>query len=887
MNKGLPAQELIARFEAEQKFPLDPFQKDAIRHLSEGKSVLVSAPTGSGKTVIAEFAIEMALNSGTRCIYTTPLKALSNQKFRDLSRQMGDKIGLVTGDVVIRPEAPALIMTTEILRNILHVDPSRVEDVSQVILDEAHYLGSDGRGTVWEETIVFLGKKTSITALSATIANAQELADWVSSVHKEMVVVSHTERPVPLAAYVAMPKVVPLFNKQGRVRVRTFATEGHIEVPEPPEYVRELDQKGMLPAISFVFSRLGCETQAQQVIRANLGLTNGNEKRLIREAVEKAIAQTPGMMSSLSTKKWLANLTEGVAPHHAGLLPPLKLLIETLFQRGLLKLVFATETLAAGINMPARTVVLSSLSKRTDEGHRNLTVGEFHQMTGRAGRRGMDPIGYVVTLASTRYTPDELVELVKGKVEPLRSRFTLNYNMVANLTNHYELEVARRIVEQCFSQFQNDHAVQGLTENRRKAQERFDSLVPTCPTTGNTLRMEELDAFRNLKSQHDSLRKRLFALETDRQYLPFREANAILEAAEEGSWLLVHPPGALPQVAILLAKQSIKTGEIRYSVLLESQMMMQLGVKHLIAPLPGHRAEGIPGNLVQRSCRLSYLQTLSIRECPVTWGEWVAKSGLNLEELKLPVEESPEIVRARAKQAKITAQMEEHPCSRCKMRRNCLFIAKEHRLLAEEIHRSDSEIEMIRSNNWRQFLSLQAVLNDAGYMRERELLARGVAIAHIRTSNAMLAAEAVASGLMENLSPAHLAAVTSGIVAEPVRGRQYWRPMRHAPEVDAVFDQLQKAVKPLHKIQERYQVEQPLSLFVDYSGVTQAWAQGSTWDQIIEPTGIDEGSLVRHLRQVLDLLSQFREIPGVAEGFRKHASEAMELIDRDIVKEVF
>ncbi|MGE5707054.1 MAG: DEAD/DEAH box helicase, partial [Bacteroidota bacterium] len=746
-------EDLFAQVVENQPFPLDPFQLEAIQNLADGKSVLVSAPTGSGKTVVAEFAIHLALGTNTRCIYTTPLKALSNQKFRDLRKQLGDKVGLVTGDVVINPEAPALIMTTEILRNILHIDPSRVEDVSQVVLDEAHYLGSDGRGTVWEETIVFLGKQTTITALSATIANSQELADWVSGIHKEMKVIYHEERPVPLEAYVAAPKVIPLFTKKGGLRIKQFIRDGHLQIPEPPEYVKELDELGMLPAISFVFSRMGCEAQALSVVRANLKLTNKQEKRQIEEAVAQAIEQTPGMLNSAGTKRWLDILPEGVAPHHAGLLPPLKFLIETLFQRGLIKIVFATETLAAGINMPAKTVVLSSLSKRTDEGNRNLTVGEFHQMTGRAGRRGMDPVGFVVVLASNRYAPDEVAMLVKGKVEPLRSRFTLNYNMVSNLVHNYELAAARRIVEQCFSQFQNDHAVQDLTEDRKRSADRLEGLTPTCPTTGETLRIKETESYRQLKSQHDSLRKRLAGLEAARQYLPFRQANHLMDQAEPGGWLLVHPPGfGVPQIAILLTKQTIKSGEVRYGVLLENKTIVQLGAKHLIALLPGHHAEGIPGALIHRAERLNFLQSMSLPDMPIIWKEWVAKSGLDLEELKLPVEESSEVAKCRVKFEKIQEQVEQHPCTRCRIRRNCLSIAKEYQLLSQSVRRFDQEIEMIRSNNWRQFLALQAVLNQAGYMRERELLARGVAISHLRTTNEMIAAEAIASGLLEHLS---------------------------------------------------------------------------------------------------------------------------------------
>ncbi|HBN08024.1 MAG TPA: hypothetical protein DD435_05045 [Cyanobacteria bacterium UBA8530] len=641
---------------------------------------------------------------------------------------------------------------------------------------------------------------------------------------------------------------------------------------------------------------MGCESQAHQVIRANLGLTDNTERSQIQEAVKAAIAQTPGMLNSNNTKRWLDSLVEGVAPHHAGLLPPLKLLIETLFQRGLIKIVFATETLAAGINMPAKTVVLSSLSKRTDDGNRNLTVGEFHQMTGRAGRRGMDKIGYVVTLASTRYSPDELVGMIRGKVEPLRSRFTLNYNMVSNLIHRYELPAARRIVEQCFSQFQNNHAVQELLLEKKKSQDRLTELTPVCPGTGETLRIDELESFRNLKSQLDSLRKRLDALESVRQYLPLRQANNLIENTPIGGWLLVHSPGTpLPQIAILLSKQPVKSGDIRYGVLLEApnpqqleaRTIQQLGPKHLIAVLPGHRAEGLPGGLVKKSERLNYLQSQEFGNPDLPWREWVAKSGLNLEELNLPVEESPEITKARAKHQKLSDDLTGHPCARCRLKRTCLGMAKEHNLLSEAVRRNEQEVELIRSTNWRQFLALQAVLNQAGYMRERELLARGVAIAHLRTSNALIAAEAIASGRLDDLPPHALAAATSGVMAEPVRGKHYWHPMRHGEEVEDVFQHLFQIARHLQKVQEKFSVDQTVTVVSEYAGITQAWAKGAQWNQLIEPTGIDEGTLVRHLRQVIDLLTQFKEIPGLSEAFKARLMEAAHLIDRDIVKEVF
>ncbi|MBO9542252.1 DEAD/DEAH box helicase [bacterium] len=880
---------LVAAFARTQKFPLDPFQIEAMEALASGRSVLVSAPTGSGKTVVAEFAVFLALESKTRCIYTTPLKALSNQKYRDLKAALPGQVGLITGDVVLEPEAPVLIMTTEILRNILHADPTRVEDVSHVVLDEAHYLGSEGRGTVWEETIVFLNKHTSVTALSATIPNAEELATWVGTVHKPMQVVYHAERPVPLESYVASPNVKKLFTSTGKLAVKRFGDdEGWVAPPEPVEVVKDLQNKEMLPAIYFVFSRLGCEEQARDVINADLMLTTPEERKRIRHMVEAAVRQTPGMLGSHATKKWLDLLPYGVAPHHAGLLPPLKYLIERLFQRALIKVVFATETLAAGINMPARTVVLSSVIKRTDEGHRVLTVSEFQQMMGRAGRRGMDEVGYGVVVSSHRYSPMEIGHLATSQAEPLKSRFALNFNMVANLTHRYEPDQARKIVEQSFAQFQSSGAVASLFDRKRRTQERLEALDERCPFDEAKERVDLLDRLKLLRNDRESLRKRLAGMESSRQYTSRQSATSQLLKASFGSWVLVHPPGATsPELGVLLDVQTVKSGDVHYSVLLETPSITRLGGRHLVMVLPGEPVTTIPEEVVVKAGRISYLQQHTPGDYRPTWHEWIERSGLDLEAMVKPITEPPEIFKAKAKLKEVTQELERFPCSSCKVRKACQESVRDRRILGQEIGRFNKEIDVLHSNHWRGFLKLVRFLEETGFLRGRELLARGQALTSVRTTNELVAAEALASGMLEGLEPVKLAAATSALVAEPVRGRQSWRGLKFDPELHILFERLAKDAKRLAKRMLELEIEQPIYLVPDYVGLTQAWAEGLEWGPIIEASGIDEGQLVRHLRQVIDMLQQFREIPGLGETFRARAREAAELLDRDIVKEVF
>lgn len=885
---GVSTSDLVDRFVARQPFPLDEFQLQAIGHLSDDRSVLVSAPTGSGKTVIAEFAVFAALESGRRCVYTTPLKALSNQKFRDLRDYLGDRVGLMTGDVVINPEASVLIMTTEILRNILQADPDRVADVSHVILDEAHYIGSEGRGTVWEETIVFLNKGTLVVALSATIPNAEELATWVSEVHRPMAVVFHAERPVPLESYVATPDIHRLFQ-HGRLAFRQFSRNGWVDLPDPVDVVRGLRVKRMLPAIYFVFSRLGCEQHAQDVIAADLDLTSKEERAEIGARVQDAMRQTPGLLGSSSSRKWLEELPNGVAPHHAGLLPPLKLVIEKLFQRGLIKVVFATETLAAGINMPARTVVISNIAKRTDEGVRMLTVGEFQQMTGRAGRRGMDKVGYGVVLASHRYTPLDIVHLVKDPVEPLRSRFTLNYNMVANLTHRYEPEVARRIVEQSFASFQNDALIAHLVKQRRDASKRLGRLELTCPVKGDQPRPEILARYDTIRGKRESLKKRLGAMMAQRRYIPRPIAVDAIEQAPVGAWLMVHLPGRTrPELAILLNKQITKSGDAHFTVLTDLPAMIRLGTAHLVqvmdAPPVRH---AVPRPMAMRARGLSYLQQVKPGDYEPDFKTWLEESGLDPADFEWTLKEPPDIARARAKLDEVVLELNKVPCTSCRVRLECEDLVERHRGLEKEVSHLGRDIEQVKSSHWRGFQALHRVLEEGGYMRGRELLARGVAIANIRTTNELMAAECVAGGFLEGLSPNEMATVVSCLVAEPPRGRQAWHPLPYRDSVYQVCRQLALVGRDLVRTQRNHGLEQPIYLEREYAGLVQAWAEGGTWADIVSASGIDEGQLVRHLRQVIDMLQQFREVPGMTQGFHEKARQAIDLLDRDIVKEVF
>ena len=468
-------------------FKLDDFQQEACKCISDGKSVVVCAPTGAGKTVIAQHAIHCALENGQKVFYTTPLKALSNQKYNDFAEKYGqEKVGLLTGDTSINRSAQIVVMTTEVFRNMLYGTnfgsvTDNLKDVKYVILDEVHYMNDEQRGTVWEESIIYCPTNVQIVALSATVANADKLTEWINTVHSKTELINTDFRPVPLRFYyfdssqpnTLLPLLTPngKLNKKIKPEKKEFRRGKAVQKKNiVKDVVRNLHEKDMLPAIYFTFSRKKCDEQMEKC--ASLCLVTKKEQEEIRQIVDEYIAENPYLYKN----KHIEYLLLGVASHHAGLLPGWKMLVEKLFQKGLIKVVFATETLAAGINMPARSTVISSISKRTDSGHRTLTPSEFLQMSGRAGRRGMDEIGYVVIVGSPFQTPEEVAELVLSDANPLESKFSPSYSMVLNLLQRFTLEEAKELVLKSFGYFSSNTRIEPLLALKAE----YDQKINEC-----------------------------------------------------------------------------------------------------------------------------------------------------------------------------------------------------------------------------------------------------------------------------------------------------------------------------------------------------------------------------------------------------------------------
>ena len=496
-------------------FELDDFQKLAIEHIQNGKSVVVCAPTGAGKTCIAQSAIHLALEKGERIFYTTPLKALSNQKFNDFSNIYGQEfVGLLTGDTTINRDAQIVVMTTEVFRNMLYGTTfgdlkDNLKNVKYVVLDEVHYMNDESRGTVWEESIIYCPTNIQLIALSATVQNSRQLTDWINTVHSKTELVYTDFRPVPLRFFyydsskpnTILPLLTPdkKLNKKIRPesKYKYFNKKEKVKNPTT-SVIQVLAEKNMLPAIYFTFSRKKCDENAKKCLK--LELLSKDELIKLNEIVDDYIKEYP----HLENNPQLDLIKSGIASHHAGLLPAWKALVEKLFQKGLIKVVFATETLAAGINMPARTTIISSISKRTDNGHRTLSANEFLQMSGRAGRRGMDEIGYVVIIGTPFQTPDEVAQLVLSDANPLESKFSPRYSMVLNLLQRFSLDEAKELIFKTFGYFSSTDRLTPLLEKKQK---RLDDIAEIYDFTCRwNLNDEDFENYNKLKNQFVQMR---------------------------------------------------------------------------------------------------------------------------------------------------------------------------------------------------------------------------------------------------------------------------------------------------------------------------------------------------------------------------------------------
>ncbi len=883
----------VGEFASGYLFGLDDFQVRACQALEAGQGVLVAAPTGSGKTVVGEFAIHLALAQGRKCFYTTPIKALSNQKYNDLVLRHGaDNVGLLTGDNSINGEAPIVVMTTEVLRNMLYAGSSTLQSLGYVVMDEVHYLADRFRGAVWEEVIIHLPESVTVVALSATVSNAEEFGAWLATVRGETAIVVEELRPVPLWQHVMAgsrmhdlfvdddqeivnPELVRMAREEERKAPshgyqRRGRDRGRARGPKTPwrsEVVERLDRDGLLPAIYFLFSRAGCDEAVRQCLHAGLRLTVSEERRVIREtALEATRALPDDDLAALGFDEWLEALERGLAAHHAGLLPVFKEIVEALFQKGLIKVVFATETLALGINMPAKSVVLERLVKWNGETHVDLTPGEYTQLTGRAGRRGIDVEGHAVVLWQPGLDPRSLAGLASTRTYPLRSSFQPSYNMAVNLVSRLGRHAAREVLETSFAQFQADRAVVGLATEVRRVEEARDGY------------RDAMSCHLGDFVEYSGLREALSRREKD---VSRRAAAERRDAAEE-SWLALRqgdvfliPTGRRAGAAVVLDSRRHRSPRdvTRPMVLTAEGQVRRMSVADTSQPVEAFTKIAIPKGFVAKDARAR-------RELMSSLQAAVAEVPYDERRRKASATEDDQITRLRA-------EIRQHPCHGCADR-------EVHARWAERYHRTDRQVRDLqrrvegRTNSIaRRFDHVCEVLTDLGYLTSSgdaaAVTAPGEMLMRLYTESDLMAAQSLLDGAWSHLSAPELAAVCSAVVYESRGQDDDSAPATPNRAVREAVERLSVLWGELHELEARHGLAISRRPDAGIADATYRWAGGANLLQVLTHADITAGDFVRWSRQVIDLLGQIAQAVDPADPLRDTARRAADLVNRGVV----
>jgi len=900
-------------------FELDQFQLQAIDALKAGKSVVVCAPTGSGKTLIGEYAIRAALADNRRVFYTTPLKALSNQKLRDFRQMFGEKnVGLLTGDTSVNRDAPILVMTTEIFRNMLYGTPigevgTSLTDVEVVVLDECHYMNDRQRGTVWEESIIYCPKEVKLVALSATVANSQELTDWINEVHGDTELIYSDFRPVPLQHYFCNskgffplldssqqkinPRLKPLTNKP------PTREERYKIVPTVRDVIAHLRQRDMLPAIYFIFSRRGCE---QAIIAlGKVSLVNAEESLTLKQQIDTFRKANP----DIGKPNHIDALYRGIASHHAGILPAWKGFVEELFQQGLIKVVFATETLAAGINMPARTTVISSISKRIDHGHRSLNASEFLQMAGRAGRRGMDTVGYVVTL-ETGYQgegAEKAAKLATSPADPLVSQFTPSYGMVMNLLQTHSLDEAKKLVEKSFGQYLSNLELAPQNKELDKIKVEITKLKKEIATVD----LQQLEVYDKLRDRLREEKRLLKMLAQQSEEMRLNDLASYAPYLLSGSPLTIRTNKGLIVHSVLAAKVQ-GSGQFPWFVCLgHDNRWYTVGYKDIVQVGTDLLLDG----------DIEYPSKLPLRLGQSIDGD---ETSLAIAKLIKPLadpELAPEVLKQQARVLAIESEMNQHPVSKMSDRGAVFKKINRLEVLQRQFDFREEIIDKRRQKYWQEFMSLAKILQDYECFQETQPLDKGEVVAALqgevvaalRGENELWLALALQSGELDNLLPHHLATVCAALVSENSRPDNSIE-FGISPTVRDALEGLSHIQDKLNKIQEssidpkekrnkskdnenenenedqkrKDNLLKAISTWLDFQlpALVEQWALGMEWMELCQNTNLDEGDIVRLMRRTIDLLYQIPHVPNLPPQIYQSARQAAQMIDRFPVNEV-
>ncbi|MCP3855589.1 MAG: DEAD/DEAH box helicase [Actinomycetia bacterium] len=864
MGRATPRQRLLDRYD----FEPDRFQHEAFDALDRDHNVLVAAPTGSGKTVVADYAVELALDRGVRLFYTTPIKALSNQKYRELVQVHGSgRVGLLTGDNSINGNADLVVMTTEVLRNMIYASSSALNTLGYVVLDEVHYLQDTWRGPVWEEVIIHAPPEVSLVCLSATVSNAGELAEWITDARGRCDVVVETERPVELRnLYMVGDRtseqlhLVPTLvegrpNREadrfdgesgaGGRRGRRQGGGGRRRwyTPRRVPVIELLDDEDLLPAITFIFSRAGCDDAVKACLDAGLCLTDNRERDRIREIVAERLGGLDRTdLRVLGHDRFIAGLDNGVAAHHAGMVPAFKETVEACFTEGLVKAVFATETLALGINMPARSVVIEKLSKFTGETHETLTPGEYTQLTGRAGRRGIDDIGHAIVLWTPWTSFGEVAGLAASRNFALKSAFKPSYNMAANLVLRYDEPLARDLLSRSFAQFQSDRDLSELEHRRDQRKADLDKRRESARSPFGDI--EEFD-------------------ELARQMQPHPSAPAVDEIIDSVSRL---KPGDIVRL-----DGHPRDGRVA---------VLSVANRGRIMRLKGIDAGG----------RLVSLSSDDLEQPLVPAGqiELPRPFAPNRRSFQNEVVDSLHRSRLRGRtrrgpdhQARTVPDID-HPVADDPDLHQRLRALDRQRRLERDVADLDHRLEQRRDAIVRAFDEIITILRERHYLIDWDLTERGVRLTRIYHEADFLIAETIEEGLFDGLDAPSLAAVASVFVYEHRSSTPPPAPWFPSGEVRRRVTRIEKLHKAMSRRERAAGLDVTRAPDAGFAALAHGWAAGAGLATVLDDEEVTAGDFVRVVKQLVDLLKQLGELapdPATARAAR----QAADRLHRDVV----
>jgi ATP-dependent RNA helicase HelY len=876
--------EITARY----SFPIDRFQREAFDALDDGKHVVVAAPTGSGKTVVAEYGIEATIRDGRRAFYTAPVKALSNQKYRDLVAMHGeDRVGLLTGDNSINGDAPIVVMTTEVLRNMIYGRSRTLDDLGLVVLDEVHFLQDAYRGPVWEEVMIHLPHHVRLVCLSATVSNVAELAEWISTVRGDTEAITELRRPVELSnLYLAKDRtedrlhLLPTFvggavnrdavrldesairpaprARDGRGRHEASRNGGakgaHRRKLVPPgrvETLELLDERQMLPAIFFIFSRNQCDEAAKSCVDAGVRLTTEAEQAAIRTIIDERLGGLdPADLAVLGYDQFVRQLEAGVAAHHAGMVPPMKEVVEACFIDGLVKAVFATETLAVGINMPARSVVIEKLTKFTGEHHEQLTPGEYTQLTGRAGRRGIDDRGSAVVLWSPWVRFDEVAKLAGSSQFHLRSAFRPTYNMAANLIRTYESERAHDLLNLSFAQYQADRDIVKLQARLERRRSALSELRAEAESP-----LGDIEEYRRLRNAEREARR----FGRDERH---DEIEAALRRLSPGT--VIHLIKGKHRGPVVVMTTASRKDGARLRVVNKGGDSLQVSAEDFDTAPASLGSVKMPPNFAPN--RKDFRKELAYR---------LRKTSL---------QPAPNMSSQRGRSDQPPADL--HPVASDPDLKQRLQAAGQAARVAREVAEIEGRVQGKTQTLARDFDRILGVLEAYGYadIAEWDLTADGEMLARIFHESDLLVAEIVRAGLLDDLGPADVAALVSTLVYEHRSQEPPPRPWFSSDDVRGRWQRLAAISEDLAAHERAASVNEHRGPDPTFAAIAYAWVAGEGFAEVVDADDLTGGDFVRTTRQLIDLLRQLAIVAPV-RATRRAASQAAEAAFRGVVSD--